>query len=262
MRRFNTIHSTVLLLLATGMAAVLGACGSGNNNTLVIVHTATPTPTTAATQTPTDQTTPTPTATATILVWRCGWRTGPTWSSSSPRSWVPGVSDPAPNIALNSATASVRRRAFSSMRTAISGSSTGAMGPPSARRSTSSQRRNSPRMGRRRTRRRMKRSPTQASSSRSKASSTQAGDFWVADNGANEVVEFTPAQLAAGGLITPTLTLTSTIPFTGPLGIAFSPVSRQSVGGEQRRHFDRRLRGGFTGGIDGSADDRTARRLE
>jgi sugar lactone lactonase YvrE len=52
-----------------------------------------------------------------------------------------------------------------------------------------------------------------------------AGDFWVADNGAGEVVEFTPAQLAAGGHITPTLTLTSTIPFTGPLGIAFSPLT-------------------------------------
>jgi sugar lactone lactonase YvrE len=53
----------------------------------------------------------------------------------------------------------------------------------------------------------------------------KSGDFWVADNGANEVVEFTPAQLAAGGNITPTLTLTSTIPFTGPLGIAFSPLT-------------------------------------
>jgi hypothetical protein len=51
------------------------------------------------------------------------------------------------------------------------------------------------------------------------------GDFWVADNGANEVVEFTPAQLAAGGNVTPNLTLTSTVPFNGPLGIAFSPVT-------------------------------------
>jgi hypothetical protein len=51
------------------------------------------------------------------------------------------------------------------------------------------------------------------------------GDFWVADNGANEVVEFTPSQLAAGGMQTPALTLTSTIPFNGPLGIAFSPIT-------------------------------------
>jgi hypothetical protein len=51
------------------------------------------------------------------------------------------------------------------------------------------------------------------------------GDFWVADNGANEVVEFTPAQLAAGGNVTPNLTLTSTVPFNGPLGIAFSPIT-------------------------------------
>jgi DNA-binding beta-propeller fold protein YncE len=53
----------------------------------------------------------------------------------------------------------------------------------------------------------------------------KSGNFWVADNGANEVVEFTAAQLAAGGNLTPTLTLTSTIPFTGPLGIAFSPIT-------------------------------------
>jgi sugar lactone lactonase YvrE len=53
----------------------------------------------------------------------------------------------------------------------------------------------------------------------------KSGNFWVCDNGANEVVEFTPSQLAAGGNITPNLTLTSTIPFTGPLGIAFSPVT-------------------------------------
>ncbi len=53
----------------------------------------------------------------------------------------------------------------------------------------------------------------------------KSGDFWVADNQANEVVEFTPAQLAAGGNVTPTLTLTSTVPFNGPLGIAFSPVT-------------------------------------
>jgi DNA-binding beta-propeller fold protein YncE len=53
----------------------------------------------------------------------------------------------------------------------------------------------------------------------------KSGDFWVADNGANEVVEFTPAQLAAGGTVTPNLTLTSTIPFNGPLGIAFSPIT-------------------------------------
>jgi sugar lactone lactonase YvrE len=53
------------------------------------------------------------------------------------------------------------------------------------------------------------------------------GDFWVADNKANEVVEFTPSQLAAGGYITPKLTLMSTMStrFNGPLGIAFSPTT-------------------------------------
>jgi sugar lactone lactonase YvrE len=51
------------------------------------------------------------------------------------------------------------------------------------------------------------------------------GDFWVADNGANKIVEFTPSQLATGGSVTPFLTVTSTVPFTGPLGIAFSPTN-------------------------------------
>ncbi|MGH7727872.1 MAG: hypothetical protein ACREM2_03650 [Vulcanimicrobiaceae bacterium] len=51
------------------------------------------------------------------------------------------------------------------------------------------------------------------------------GDFWVADNKANEVVEFSPAQLAAGGMQTPLLTLTSNPAFNGPLGIAFSPTT-------------------------------------
>jgi sugar lactone lactonase YvrE len=51
------------------------------------------------------------------------------------------------------------------------------------------------------------------------------GDFWVADNMANEIVEFTPAQLAAGGTVVPNLTLTSNPAFTGPLGIAFSPLT-------------------------------------
>jgi len=53
----------------------------------------------------------------------------------------------------------------------------------------------------------------------------KAGDFWVTDSAANEVVEFTPAQLSTGGRIEPNLTLTSTVPFSGPLGIAFSPVN-------------------------------------
>jgi DNA-binding beta-propeller fold protein YncE len=50
------------------------------------------------------------------------------------------------------------------------------------------------------------------------------GDFWVADNRAGEIVEFTPAQLGAGGSITPNLTLISKS-FNGPLGIAFSPIN-------------------------------------
>jgi sugar lactone lactonase YvrE len=79
----------------------------------------------------------------------------------------------------------------------------------------------------------------------------KAGDFWVSDNGAAEVVEFTPAQLAAGGLITPTLTLTSTIPFTGPLGIAFSPSTGNlfiaNNGGTSIEEFSAASLAGLTG---------------
>ncbi|MGH7843042.1 MAG: hypothetical protein ACREQT_16185 [Candidatus Binataceae bacterium] len=48
-----------------------------------------------------------------------------------------------------------------------------------------------------------------------------AGNLWVTDNGANTVYVFTTTQLAAGGAQTPTVTITSTPTFTGPLGIAF-----------------------------------------
>ncbi len=52
-----------------------------------------------------------------------------------------------------------------------------------------------------------------------------SGDFWVTDCMANEIVEFTPAQLGAGGMQTPNRTITSTTAFNCPLGIAFSPVT-------------------------------------
>ncbi len=51
------------------------------------------------------------------------------------------------------------------------------------------------------------------------------GNLWVSDNGANAVFVFTAAQLSAGGAQTPTVTITSTPTFTGPLGIAFEPTS-------------------------------------
>jgi secreted PhoX family phosphatase len=50
----------------------------------------------------------------------------------------------------------------------------------------------------------------------------RAGNMWVTDNGANTVDIFSTAQLGAGGAsVTPYATITSTTPFTGPLGIAF-----------------------------------------
>lgn len=51
------------------------------------------------------------------------------------------------------------------------------------------------------------------------------GNLWVSDNGANAVFVFTAAQLIAGGAQTPTVMITSTPTFTGPLGIAFEPTS-------------------------------------
>lgn len=48
------------------------------------------------------------------------------------------------------------------------------------------------------------------------------GNFWVSDNGANAIYEFTPAQLAATGAnVAPNITIKSTPVFSGPLGIAF-----------------------------------------
>jgi sugar lactone lactonase YvrE len=48
------------------------------------------------------------------------------------------------------------------------------------------------------------------------------GDLWVSDNGANAVYVFTPQQLAASSTnATPTVTITSSQPFAGPLGITF-----------------------------------------
>ncbi|MGF6955265.1 hypothetical protein [Paraburkholderia youngii] len=49
-----------------------------------------------------------------------------------------------------------------------------------------------------------------------------AGNLWVSDNGANAVYVFTPAQLAAtSGNVMPSITITSTPAFNGPLGIVF-----------------------------------------
>ncbi len=48
------------------------------------------------------------------------------------------------------------------------------------------------------------------------------GDLWVSDNGANAVYVFTPQQLTASSTSTaPTITITSSQPFLGPLGITF-----------------------------------------
>jgi sugar lactone lactonase YvrE len=49
-----------------------------------------------------------------------------------------------------------------------------------------------------------------------------SGNLWVTDNGANAVYVFTAAQLTAtSGNLTPSITITSTPAFNGPLGIAF-----------------------------------------
>ena len=48
------------------------------------------------------------------------------------------------------------------------------------------------------------------------------GNLWVSDNGANEVFEFTAAQLTASGAnVMPNITIKSTPSFNGALGIAF-----------------------------------------
>jgi hypothetical protein len=48
------------------------------------------------------------------------------------------------------------------------------------------------------------------------------GDLFVSDNGSNAVFVFTPAELGASNSdLTPSITITSTPAFTGPLGITF-----------------------------------------
>lgn len=47
------------------------------------------------------------------------------------------------------------------------------------------------------------------------------GNLWVADHGTNAVFVYSPQQLTAGGSIAPSITITSTNPFNGSLGIAF-----------------------------------------
>ncbi|HEY3998742.1 MAG TPA: hypothetical protein VGO93_07745 [Candidatus Xenobia bacterium] len=49
--------------------------------------------------------------------------------------------------------------------------------------------------------------------------------LWVTDNGANAVFTFAANQLSAGGSQTPAITMTSTTAFSGPLGLAFDPLS-------------------------------------
>ena len=196
---------------------MLGACGSSSNTVIVIHHTPTPTPTASAT--------PTPTATATVSV--AMWvANGTNVVEFVPSQFTSGVSDPAPHLALNTATGfgapqGVQFDADGDLWVLDGGNGT-TIGPALD-----------------------EFTPTQLAALGTtpnpapNVTITYTGikfpqqgvfdadrNFWVADNGANEVVEFTAAQLAASGvLITPNLTLTSTIPFTGPLGIAFSPVT-------------------------------------
>jgi|HubBroStandDraft_6_1064221.scaffolds.fasta_scaffold115437_3 sugar lactone lactonase YvrE len=222
MRRFNRIPSMMLLLLAIGMAAVLSACDEGSSNNVIIVHTATPTPT--ATATPSATQTPTATATLSVALWVAN---GTNVVEFIPSQLVtPGVSDPAPHIVLNSATGfgapqGVQFDANGNLWVLDGGNGT-TVGPAldefTAAQLAALGTTPNPTPNKTITYTGIK-FPQQAVFD-------AAGDFWVADNMANEVVEFTPAQLAAGGLlITPNLTLTSTIAFAGPLGIAFSPLT-------------------------------------
>ena len=48
-----------------------------------------------------------------------------------------------------------------------------------------------------------------------------AGNLWVSDNGANAVFVFAAAQLTTTATVTPSVTITATPSFDGPLGLAF-----------------------------------------
>ncbi|MGA2047194.1 MAG: hypothetical protein ABSG96_05850 [Terracidiphilus sp.] len=69
-----------------------------------------------------------------------------------------------------------------------------------------------------------------------------AGNLWVSDNGSNAVFVFTPAQLGATNLTaTPNISITSSVAFSGPLGIAFDASGDLFIannGGTSIERFD------------------------
>jgi sugar lactone lactonase YvrE len=209
------------------MAAVLSACGSGNNNTLII---ATPTPTVAATPTPTatatSSATPTPTATATATINVSVWVANGTnvLEFAPSQLLVLGASSPVPQLTNNSAafgaTQGVTFDTAGDLWVIDGGTvATGGKVPPGLDEFTPAQLAA------------LKTTPNPTPNVKinsadfvfpQQAVFDATGNLWVSDNGANAVFEFTPAQLAAGGAnVTPNITITSTPKFTGPLGIAF-----------------------------------------
>jgi len=67
-----------------------------------------------------------------------------------------------------------------------------------------------------------------------------AGNLWVSDNGANAVYVFTPAQLSATDLTAdPTVSITSSVAFTGPLGIAFDSTGNLYIANNGGTSIDR-----------------------
>lgn len=203
-------RTPLLAALALAASATLAACGGGSSTPHV-------NPTVAPTATPT--TAPLPTAQA---LWVAN---GSNVLEFLPSALMAGVSDPAPNIALNSASGfgapqGVQFDAQGDLWVLDGGNGTTVA--PALDEFTPAQ---------------LAAHATTPNPTPSKVLTypgikfpqqgvfDASGDFWVADNQANEIVEFSPSELAAGGTQTPVLTLTSTVPFNGPLGIAFSPLT-------------------------------------
>jgi len=222
-----------LVLLAACLGLVMGCAVDPNTTsgqtttttstttTPTATPTATPTPTPTVTSTPTPTPTPTPTSPPTVskALWVAN---GNDVLEFVPSQFVNGVSDPAPNLVLNSSALTSPQGVqfdISGNLWVVDGGASPAQ-PALMRFSTTV----------------LSKLHTTSNPPPSviinsvffqfpqQGAIDGAGQLWVTDNLANAVYMFTPSQLAVSSAnVTPTTILAANPPFNGPLGIAFDP---------------------------------------
>ena len=197
-----------LCAVAMTMALAVGGCGSSNNSSPSPKHTPT--------------TTPSPTPTLSVALWVANGTNVLEFAPS--QLLVPGATSPIPTLTNNSAAFGAPQGVtFDSVGDlwVIDGGTVAAGGtiPPALDEFTPAQLSA------------LSTNPAPAPNVQisfigfkfpQQAVFDTKGDLWVSDNGSNAVFEYTPAQLAAGGAnLLPNAGFISSVPFTGPLGIAF-----------------------------------------